>query len=155
MQQTVVIAVIRTPELLAVTAGLVLYGALLWFLNRRFLKNLDRIFCQRRLSQPALAEIQKTLEQLNLDSAHFVFAMDRYANIPFREKEIILIFGRVGTRSPGGIRGPVWRLAKTVYALSENSQAEWMKGNADVFKPAMSGYGHSVYWVNLTALKAS
>ena len=94
------------------------------------------------------------MEEINLDSAHFVFTMERYANVPFRRKEVILVFGRVGTRSPGGIRGPVWRLAKTAYALVPNSQAEWVTSNGDVFKPAMSGYSHSVFWVNLDAMKA-
>ena len=80
--------------------------------------------------------------------------MERHANVLFRDKEITLIFGRVGTRSPGGIRGPVWTLAKKMYALAENSQTEWMRGNADVFEPAMSGYHYSVFWVNRDALIA-
>jgi len=152
MPQTVVIAVIRTTEFLAVTAVLLLYGSLLWFLNRRFVKKLDRIFCQHSLDRPTLAHVQRTLEEINLDSAHFVFTMERYANIPFRQREVTLVFGRVGTRSPGGIRGPVWRLAKTVYALAHHSQTEWMMSNADVFRPAMSGNSYSVFWVNLAAM---
>ena len=146
------IATIRTTELLAAGAGLLLYGSLLWFLNRRFLQKLDRVFGQHGFDQPTLTHVQRTLEELNLDSAHFVFTMERYANIPFRQKEVTLVFGRVGTRSPGGIRGPVWRLAKTVYALADNSQTEWMKSNANAFTLAMSGYSHSVFWVNLGAM---
>lgn len=148
------IATIRIGELLAVTAVLLLYGWLLWFLNGRFLKKLDLIFRRHSAAQPTFAQVQKTLEEINLDSAHFVFTMERYANILFREKEVTLVFGRVGKRSPGGIRGPVWRLAKTAYALAPNHQAEWMKRNADVFKPAAAGYGHTVFWVNLNAMKA-
>jgi hypothetical protein len=153
-QQPVVIATIRTAELIAVTSVLILYTALLWFLNRRFLKKLDRIFCRHSFDEPTLPQIEKTLEQLNLDSAHFVFTMERYANVPFREKEVTLVFGRVGTRSPGGIRGPVWKLAKRVYALADNNETEWMKSHADVFRPAMSGYGYSVFWVDLGPLMA-
>jgi len=149
-----VIAAIRIAELLAVTAGFALYGWLLWLLNGRFLKKLDLVFCRHSLDQPTFGQVQRTLEQINLDSAHFVFTMERYANVPFRRKEVILVFGRVGTRSPGGIRGPVWRLAKTVYALADNRHTEWMKSHADVFKPAMSGHGHSVFWVNLDAMIA-
>jgi hypothetical protein len=147
-----VISTIRTTELLAAGAGLLLYGSLLWFLNGRFLKKLDRVFCQHSSDQPTLTHVQRTLEEINLDSAHFVFTMERYANIPFRQNEVTLVFGRVGTRSPGGIRGPVWRLAKTVYALANHSQKEWMKSNADVFKLAMSGHDYSVFWVNLGAM---
>ena len=148
------IAAIRTGELLAVAAVLLFYGWLLWFLNGRFLKKLDIIFRRHILDQPTFIQVQKTLEEINLDSAHFVFTMERHANIPFRQKVVTLVFGRVGIRSAGGIRGPVWRLAKTAYALAPNSQAEWMKRNADVFKTATSGYGHSVFWVNLDAMKA-
>jgi hypothetical protein len=154
MPQTAVIAAVRTAELLAVTTVLAFYGSLLWYLNGRFLKKLDRIFCRQSLDQPTLGEVQRTLEEISLDSAHFIFTMERYANIPFRQKEVILVFGRVGTRSRGGIRGPLWRLAKTTYALAHNSQTEWMKSNADVFRPAMSGYDYSVFWVNLDALIA-
>jgi len=149
-----VIAAIRTAELLAVAAVLLFYGWLLWFLNGRFLKKLDLVFCRHSLDQPAFGQVQKTLEEINLDSAHFVFTMERHANVLFREKEVTLLFGRVGIRSAGGVRGPVWRLAKTAYALVPNSQAEWMTSNGDVFKPAMSGYSHSVFWVNLEAMKA-
>jgi hypothetical protein len=149
-----VIAVVRTPELLAVTAGLMLYGALLWFLNRRFLKRLNLIFSQHRLDEPTLTDIKRTLDELNLDSAHFAFAVERHANILLRHKEVTLVYGRVGTRSPGGMRGPVWTLAKTVYALAENSQTEWMKSNSDIFRPAMSGYRYSIFWVNLDELIA-
>jgi hypothetical protein len=148
-----VIAAIRIAELLAVTAVLLLYGWLLWFLNGRFLKKLDLVFSQHSADQPTFGQVQRTLEEINLDSAHFVFTMERYANILFRQKEVTLVFGRVGIRSAGGIRGPVWRLAKTAYALAPKSHAEWMKGHADVFKPALSGYGYSVYWVDLDAIK--
>jgi hypothetical protein len=147
-----VIAAVRTAEFLSVTAVLVFYGWLLWLLNRRFLKRLDGVFSRHGLDEPTLSEVERTLEEINLDSAHFVFTMERYANVLFREKDVTLVFGRVGIRSPGGIRGPVWRLAKTVYALAPNSQAEWMRSNGDVFKPAMSAYTHSVFWVNLGAL---
>ena len=118
------IAAIRIGELLAVTAVLLFYGWLLWFLNGRFLKKLDLIFRRHSLDHPAFGQVQKTLEEINLDSAHFVFTMERHANVLFREKEVTLLFGRVGIRSAGGVRGPVWRLAKTAYALVPNSQAE-------------------------------
>jgi hypothetical protein len=151
---SVVIAAVRTPELLFVIAVLALYAALLWFLNRRFLKRLDLVFSRHSSDEPDIADIKRALDELNLDSAHFVFTMDRHANILLRQKAITLVYGHVGTRSPGGLRGPVWTLSKTVYALVDNGGAEWMKNNSDIFRPALSGYDHSIFWVNLNALSA-
>jgi hypothetical protein len=75
--------------------------------------------------------------------------MDRHANILFRQHRITLVYGHIGARSPGGIRGPVWTLKKMVYALVDKNQIEWTKSNPDVFKHAMDSYSYSVFWVDL------
>jgi hypothetical protein len=146
---TLMIAVTRTPELVAVLAVFGLYGVVLWFLNQRFHRRLEAVFSQHRGGRPTFAEIGEVLDDLNLDSAHFVFAVERHANIRFREKDVTLVYGRVGTRSPGGIRGPVWTLRKAVYALADEGQTAWMKGCPEVFTGAMSGYRFAVFWVKL------
>ena len=143
------LATTRTPELAIFIAGILLYGVLLWSKKRRFLKKLDHIFSKHNNDTPDVTEISKRLEALNLDSAHFVFTMDRHANILFRQNKITLVYGRVGARSPGGIRGPAWTLSKRTYALADKTQMEWMKSNTDIFECATAGYSYSVFWVNL------
>jgi hypothetical protein len=148
------LATTGTPELVIFIAGILLYGALLWSIKRRFLKKLDRVFLKHSDDAPDFAEIRKRLDALNLDSAHFVFTMDRRANIVFRQNKITLVYGHIGSRSPGGIRGPVWTLRKMVYALADKNQMEWMTSNPDVFQCAMAGYSYSVFWVSLDRVLA-
>ena len=143
------LATTRTPELVVFLSGLVLYGVLLWSLKRSFLKKLNRVFSRHRDDAPNFAEISKRLETLNLDSAHFVFTIERHANLLFRQNKITLVYGRVGSRSPGGIRGPVWTLRKRVYALVDRKQTEWMKRQPDAFQFAMAAYPDSVFWADL------
>src|ERR1700730_17980691 len=100
-------ATTRTPELVIFMAGILLYGLLLWSIKRRFLKKLDLVFSRHSYDAPDSAEINKRLDSLNLDSAHFVFTMDRHANIFFRQNKVTLVYGCTGSRSPGGLRGPV------------------------------------------------
>jgi len=141
-----------TPELIIFVAGLLLYGVLLWSIHRRFLKKVDLIFARHDSDAPSSAEINKRLDALNQDSAHSVFCMDRHANISFRQQKLTLVYGRVGTRSPGGIRGPVWTLRKTVFALVDTNQMDCMKSTPNIFKCAINGYTDSVFWVSLDAL---
>jgi len=143
------LATTRTPELVFFITGLLLYGVLLWSIKRRFLKKLDLVFSKHTYDAPDFTEISKRLEALNLDSAHFVFTMDRHANVLFRQNKVTLVYGRVGARSPGGIRGPVWTLRKRIFALADKNQTEWMNSNPDVFECAMASYGDSVFWVGL------
>jgi hypothetical protein len=147
-----ILALVRSTEFAAVIAGLSLYGAFVSILNWKFHRKLAAVFSRHLDEGPTSAEIGEALNDLNEDSAHFVFTMDRSANIPFREGFITLIYGRVGTRSPGGIRGPVWTLRKTVYAFVPNSHVPEIKRHADIFEPAMSGYRFSIFWVKLDAL---
>ena len=146
------LATTRMPELVTFLAGILLYGGLLWSIRRRFLQKLDLVFSQSGDEAPDSAEINKRLDSLNLDSAHFVFTMDRHANLRFRQKRITLVYGHIGTRSPGGIRGPAWTLKKRVYALADQRQAEWMNRHPDVFERATTGYNDSVFWVNLDGM---
>ena len=132
--------------------GLSLYGALVWILHRRFHKKLAAAFSRHGEEEPTFAAVKEKLDDLNEDSAHFVFTMDRRANIAFRGRSITLVYGRVGTRSPGGIRGPVWTLRKTIYVLVPRSESAWMESHSEVFQQAMSGYHVSIFWVNLEAM---
>jgi len=148
------LATTGTPELVFFIAGLLLYGLLLWFFKRRFLKKLDLVFSKHSEDAPGSAEIAQRLEALNLDSAHFVFTMERHANVPFRQNRITLVYGRIGIRSPGGIRGPEWTLRKAVYALADKHQTEWLRGHPDAFTYATTDYSNSVFWVSLDAFLA-
>ena len=149
------LATTRTPELVIFAAGILLYVGLLWSIKRRFLKKLDLVFSRHHDDAPDFAELSKRLDSLNLDSAHFVFTMDRHANILFRQNKITLIYGHTGARSPGGIRGPVWTLRKRVYALVDKNQTAWMNNNPDIFECAMAGYSYSVFWVSLDGMRSS
>jgi hypothetical protein len=151
---SVVIAAVRTAELSAVIAGLIVYALVLWLLHRRFRQQVEILFSQSVFDEAARAEINRTLDEVNLDSAHFVFTMERCAKLLFRQQEITIAYGFVGTRAPGGIRGPEWTLRKTVFTLANNRQAEWMGRHQDVFTLAMSAAGHSVFWVKVDALVA-
>ena len=149
---SLMLATSGTPELIIFITGLLLYGVLIWSIRRRFLKKVDLVFSKHSDDAPDFTEISERLDAVNLDSAHFVFTMDRYANILFRQNKITLVYGHIGTRSPGGIRGPVWTLRKATYALADKNQIEWMKSNPDVFKHAMATYSYSVFWVDLDAM---
>ncbi len=147
-------ATIRAPELITFLTGILLYGVLLWSGQRRFLKKLDLVFSKHGVDEPNETTVREVLEELNLDSAHLMFTMDRHANIAFQESKITLLYGHIGTRSPGGIRGPVWTLKKAVYALVDKTETQWANHHPAVFKYALSGYSYSVFWVNLDALIA-
>src|ERR1700740_3288019 len=97
-----VIATVRITELVFVSVGLLLYVSLLWFLQRRFLKKVNLVFSHRSCDERTVTQIKRTLDDLNLDSAHCMFTMERITNIVFRRKEITLLYGRVASRSPGG-----------------------------------------------------
>jgi len=141
-------------ELAAFSAALLLYASLLWFLNWRFHKKLDAAFLRRQCTGPGFADVSETLHDLNEDCAHFVFTAERCGNILFRGKHVTLVYGRVGSRSPGGIRGPGWTLRKAVFALVSHHESEWMRSNPDVFTHTVSGYRYSIFWVNLDTLLA-
>jgi hypothetical protein len=91
------------------------------------------------------------LRDLNEDCGHFAFAAEQSGNVLFQEQPITLVYGHVGSRSPGGIRGPVWKLRKRAYALVPNTHLDWMKTFPSVFRHATSGYRYSIFWVNLDA----
>ncbi len=138
----------------AFLAALLLYIAVLWYLNRRFQQKLGAAFLGRHCSGPGLTAVSEILDDLNEDCAHFVFTAERSGNILFRDKPVTLVYGRVGARSPGGIRGPVWTLRKAIYTLAPPEQSTWMKSQPDVFTHAVSGYRCSIFWVNLDAFLA-
>lgn len=70
---------------------------MLWYLKRRFLKKLDLAFPKHNDDASAFAGIEKRLDALNQDSAHFVFTMERYTEIRFRQRDISVLYGRIGT----------------------------------------------------------
>jgi hypothetical protein len=145
---------IRLLEATAFFAGLLFYFCTLWFLDRRFRRKLALAFSRHHCAGPSFATISEALRDLNEDCAHFVFTAEQSGNVLFREREIALIYGQVGIRFSGGIRGPAWALRKRVYALVPNDQLEWMKAQRGVFKYATSGYQVSIFWVNLDAFLA-
>jgi len=140
--------------LAAFLAALLLYASLLWYLNRRFHQKLRAAFLRPPCSGPGFTAVSEILDDLNEDCAHFVFTAQHSGNNLFHDKPVTLIYGRVGSRSPGGIRGPVWTLRKAVYALVPPEQAEWMKSHSGIFTHAASGYRCSIFWVNLDAFLA-
>jgi hypothetical protein len=144
----------RFLEAAAFFAALLLYLFILWFLDRRFRRKLAQAFSRHHCAGPSFASISEALRDLNEDCAHFVFTAEQSANVLFRERRIALVYGHVGIRSPGGIRGPVWTLRKRVYAFVPNDEVEWMKANRGVFKLATSGYRFSIFWVDLNAFLA-
>jgi hypothetical protein len=147
-------AQLRLIEAAAFVAAVGFYFGILWYLDRKFRRKLGLAFSRHHCGGPSFAAISETLSDLNEDCAHFVFMAEQSGNVFFRERPIALVYGHVGSRSPGGIRGPMWTLRKRVYALVPNDQSEWMKSHRGVFKHATSGYQFSVFWVNLDALLA-
>jgi hypothetical protein len=123
-------------------------------LDRRFRRKLGLAFSRHHCAGPSFATISEVLRDLNEDCAHFVFAAEQSGNVLFREKQITLVYGHVGSRSPGGIRGPVWKLGKRAYALVPNTEFEWTQTMPSVFRLATSGYRYSIFWVNLDAFLA-
>ena len=141
-------------EAAAFIAAVFLYLSILWNLEQRFRRKLGLAFSRDHCPGPTFAAISDTLRELNEDCAHFVFTAEQSGNVLFREKPITLVYGHVGSRFPGGIRGPVWKLRKRAYALVPNTQSDWMKTIPSVFRHATSGYRYSIFWVNLDALLA-
>ena len=131
-----------------------LYVSLLWSLDRRFRRKLGLAFSCHHCAGPSFAAISEILRDLNEDCGHFVFTAEQSGNVLFREKPVTLVYGHVGSRSQGGIRGPVWKLRKRAYALVPNAQLDWMKTIPGVFRQATSGYRYSIFWVNLDAFLA-
>jgi hypothetical protein len=146
-----VTAPVRTIEAAAFVAAVFVYVSILWNLDRQFRRKLGLAFSCHRCAGPSFATISEELRELNEDCAHFIFTAEQSGNVLFREKPITLVYGHVGCRYPGGIRGPVWKLRKRAFALVPNTELEWVKTIPSVFRHATSGYRYSIFWVSLEA----
>jgi len=135
-----------------VVGFILLYVSVVIYLKLRFRRIVNLVFAKHLFNEPSLQQLNIYLDMINRETSIFMFSIDRLANIQFRDQRVSLIYGSVGFYSAAGRSGNIWKSAKSVYALADLSQSEWMRHNADVFDLAFQGSVYAIFWVKLSFL---
>ena len=106
---------------------------------------------KRKVDDKTLAAINEALVAINEQCHSNKFNADCAGTFSFRGKLFWLVFGYVGSLAWSRF-GTTWSFGKSVYALADPQQCEWMKDNPDVFTAAHRGMPYSVFLVRFPAL---
>lgn len=112
----------------------------------RYRRAVSRLFAGREGNHAALQEMRQKLEVVNGECRTHLFSAARVATVYLHENPISLVYGYVVPLSGQGDSD------KHLYALAGQDQADWMRLNSDVFKPAFSGSRWSIFWVRVPVL---
>ena len=136
--------------------GVLFVGLYIWFLQRKnsnLQRRVSQLFSRSASNEPGLNAINKALQVVNEKSHGVSFTAEQCANILFRGHSVTFVYGSVGSIGPGK-GGPCWRTEKSLFAIANSEQAEWMKNNPDIFQPAFVGLPFSVFFAKLSELSA-
>lgn len=128
----------------------IIYNVRVW---SRYNKAVSRLFERTPIENDTIVAVEEALRVVNEESSKFMFSMNSVASRSFRGEKIVLVHGLVGYSSSLSRFGTSWSMQRSVYAVADSRQAEWMRRNHDVFKPAFEGSSFSVFWVTLSLLK--
>lgn len=122
---------------------LALFGLWRW----RFRRVASRFFAEHHSGEEALREVRHKLEQVNRDCRSHVFAAEKVARFSLSDQPVCLVDGWVIVATDNGANSQ-----RSVFAIADRDQADWMRRYSDVFEPAVSGSSCSIFWVKLPEL---
>jgi len=108
----------------------------------RIRRRITRILERNEFEEPTLTAINERLMTLNEKSRGEFFVANRRANISFRGERISLVYGCVVNSAFCMSRSDSFN---RLFAIADSQQAEWMKKNSDVFKPALMSSQFSIF----------
>jgi hypothetical protein len=115
----------------------------------RFKSMVGRIFDGRYASHIEFVDIRERLEVLNAECPTHAFEAKRVAKVSVQGHPILLIYGPVSGFVPTDEGSTS---TKSVFAIGEGDDIEWMRRFSDVFELAFAGSTSSIFWVKVPQL---
>jgi len=106
-----------------------------------------RLFEGREGDATALSEMRDTLEAVNRECRTHTFSAARVATISLHDHPICLVDGSVIVPTARGAH-----TEKSVFAVADRDEADWLRRYSDIFELAFAGSAWSIFWVKLPTL---